>query len=203
MIYIVDHIEQVSDAWMRKALSLLPPQRRAHAMNYRQLLDQQLSAIAYLLLRYGLRMEHGIDLTSDFDHTTEGKPYLANMPDVHFSISHCSKAVAVAIAKKPLGIDIETFHTCDADVVAYCCNDKEQLQIKEAQNPHIKFTEIWTKKESKIKRDGGTTSPSLKDVYPTTQDTFFTIINNSYVCTTCTDTAAQFTVKRIELNQLI
>jgi 4'-phosphopantetheinyl transferase len=39
--------------------------------------------------------------------TEDGKPALAEHPDIHFSVSHTQTSVAVAVAGRPVGIDIE------------------------------------------------------------------------------------------------
>ena len=47
----------------------------------------------------------------DFQHGLNGKPYLASpqesLDGLHFNLSHTQGAVAVAIARQPVGVDIE------------------------------------------------------------------------------------------------
>jgi len=45
---------------------------------------------AYALLRYALFMEYGIDEAPLFSYGEREKPYLGNIPDVFFSLSHFS-----------------------------------------------------------------------------------------------------------------
>lgn len=62
--------------------------------------------IAYLLLRYGLRKEYGINENVVLSEGSCGKPYLSNYPFVHFNLSHCDKGVACMISDSAVGIDI-------------------------------------------------------------------------------------------------
>lgn len=55
---------------------------------------QILLNIFYLLLRYGLRKEYGINENVVLSEGSCGKPYLSNYPFVHFNLSHCDKGVA-------------------------------------------------------------------------------------------------------------
>lgn len=203
MIYICDDIFTADDAWLRQAFDLLPRQRRARALRYKRVTDSVLSAAAYLLLRYGLRKECGLYLTDDFVYTTNGKPYLSKYPNAQFSISHCKDAVAVAIADAAVGIDVESVNRYDADVAKYCCNADELLQIEHSADKSLKFIEIWTKKESLLKRNGDAAPIDLKNMLNGVDNFFRSFSTERYVCTVCTDANAALDVIGVRSSELL
>lgn len=205
MIYICDDITDtaVDDACLLKAFDFLPPHRRDKAMRYRQPHDRLLSVLAYLLLRYGVQKERGLVLTDDFDYTANGKPCLSRYPDLHFSLSHCRDAVAVAIGSAPLGIDVESVQRYDADVAAYCCNADELRQIASSANCAVKFIEIWTKKESVLKQADGAAPNTLKEMLTATNCCFQSVANERWVCTVCAATPLAFDVERVSVETLL
>ena len=91
-----------------------------------------------------------------FSKDANGKPYLANFPEIHFNISHTHSAVAAAISNKPVGIDIELIKSgSDSKILKIAKKmflPHEFEYITENQNESAKrFYEIWTKKEAYVK----------------------------------------------------
>lgn len=65
-----------------------------------------------LLLRRGLRtmgMGSYADLfTPDMlEHTPDGKPFLADLPDIHFNLSHSGDYIACAFSDREIGLDLQ------------------------------------------------------------------------------------------------
>lgn len=79
---------------LKKAKHYISGQREFKISRLRFLKNKRQSAIAYLLLRYGLRKEYGINENVVLSEGSCGKPYLSNYPFVHFNLSHCDKGVA-------------------------------------------------------------------------------------------------------------
>ncbi len=184
MIYLCEDMASTLPA---EIWSTLPPQRRAKAMRYRRSLQQRQSALAYLMLRYGLLKEYGIYLSADLELTAEGKPVLSAYRDVYISISHCDQAVAVVIANRPIGIDVESICRYDNDVAQRCCSDEQMQLIASATDPGRCFTQLWTMKESQIKLLGK--APADLRALPSPAARFFTVDRGSYLLSTCSDTA--------------
>ena len=183
MIYIDDHLE---DFDLQQAIAAVSPQRRAQALRYRHERDQRLCLAAYRLLQHALSQEYGIHDLPQFTYTANGKPLLACHPDIHFSLSHCREAVAVAVSDRPIGIDVETLDHYSEDVARQVMNDVEMRRILASPHPDITFTQLWTMKESlfKLTDDAGhlKTVNLLDDV----GDYRFTVvIHPRYVYTTC------------------
>ncbi len=77
----------------------------------RQLTPAQQSALARQLLARLLADRYGISPLPAITVTATGKPYFASHPGIHFSLSHCPRAVMVVISDAPVGCDIEEVQT--------------------------------------------------------------------------------------------
>ena len=146
------------------ALPLLSEQRRQQVLKYKYELGRKTCAAAYLLLCEGLRKEYGITDLPVFGYGEHGKPFLEGLPDIHFNISHCRETVVCAIARRPVGIDVESIHSFRESLVAYTMNEKEVEQIKQAERPDVEFIRLWTMKEAVLKLTGEGISRDLKTV---------------------------------------
>ena len=146
------------------ALPLLSEQRRQQVLKYKYELGRKTCAAAYLLLCEGLRKEYGITDLPVFGYGEHGKPFLEGWPDSHFNISHCRETVVCAIARRPVGIDVESIHSFRESLVAYTMNEKEVEQIKRAERPDVEFIRLWTMKEAVLKLTGEGISRDLKTV---------------------------------------
>lgn len=151
MIYIDDHIDGFD---LQEALAEVSPQRREYALRYRHERDQRLCVAAYRLLQQALLKEYGIDELPQFIYNQQEKPLLEGHPEIHFSLSHCRKAVACAIGDEPVGIDIETLEHYSEEVATRVMNEQEMEQIKTSPKPAREFTRLWTMKESLYKLTG-------------------------------------------------
>ena len=128
--------------------------RRQYALRYRQERDQRLCLAVYRLLQRALLLEYGIDEAPVFAYADKGKPLLQGHPDIHFSLSHCHEAVAMAVSDHPVGIDIETTGHYSPDVARRVMNDDEMHEIEASVQPEVAFTRLWTMKESLYKLTG-------------------------------------------------
>lgn len=107
--------------------------------------------IAYLLLRYGLRKEYGINENVVLSEGSCGKPYLSNYPFVHFNLSHCDKGVACMISDSAVGIDITSVKKENMSCMYSSMTADEIEKILHAENPAVQFTKFWSLKESYCK----------------------------------------------------
>lgn len=185
MIYIDDHID---DFDLREALAAVSQQRRDYALRYRQERDQRLCLAAYRLLQRALMLEYGIDGMPVFTYDDKGKPLLQGHPDIHFSLSHCHEAVAVAVSDHPVGIDIEITGHYSAEVARRVMNDDEMCEIEASAQPEVAFTRLWTMKESLYKLTGddneGDMAGMLSDI---SKYRFTTTIHPRFIYTACTE----------------
>ena len=184
MIYIDENIDGFD---LDEALAAVSPQRREYALRYRHERDQRLSITAYRLLQHALMLEYGIEELPVFIYNECGKPLLQGHPDIHFSLSHCREAVAVAVSDRPIGIDIETTAHYSAEVARHVMNDDEMRQIEASSRPEVAFTRLWAMKESLFKLtgddNGGNTAGMLANA---SQYCFTTTVHHCYIYTACT-----------------
>lgn len=81
-----------------------------------------------------------------------GKPFFADLPALHFSLSHCQSEWVCLIASAPVGIDIEQIRGCRQEAIARrFFHPLEQAWL--SQHPQA-FFQIWTAKESVVKWSG-------------------------------------------------
>ena len=94
-----------------------------------------------------------------------GKPFLVNHPDLHFSLSHSGKEVAIAFSRTPIGFDVEK-KECRADFVSIArrfFSAAEAAQIAAAgEHAASLFVDLWTAKEAILKLEGSGISGGLE-----------------------------------------
>lgn len=152
---LYDRISTVSVEELRNDLLLLPAWRKEKALSFRHFADQVQSVKAYLLLMRMLRQQYGISGKLQFSYGPYGKPFLLDYPDIHFSLSHCRKAVLCVVGDEPVGGDVEEIpEALDQDVLNLCFDENEQSHILLSPKPCVRFAEEWTRKEALLKMVG-------------------------------------------------
>jgi len=183
MVYINEHTEELNIA---AALSKVSPQRREQALKFRHQNGQQLSLAVYLLLMEGLRKEYNILSPPLFDYTPEGKPYLANHPDIHFNFSHSGNVALCVLSNRPVGADVEVPRKITPSLISYTMNDSEQAQINASADPTMQFLYFWTRKEALLKLTAKGISNDMKQVLAETENySFKTIQTKDYIYSIC------------------
>jgi len=161
-------------AVVAELLPLVPFVRRDKALHYKHLHGQYCCLRSWQLL-HTLLIEHQFipaDFPlSDLTYTEDdfGKPSFSEAvfallaqrsfsTAVCFSISHTKNAIAVAIDRQPIGIDIEavvSLHRSeDQHFLDRTLSPEEQLLVRNAVDPCMAFTELWTRKEALFKAIG-------------------------------------------------
>ena len=106
-----------------------------------------------------------------FQRGSNGKPYLASpqngLDGLHFNLSHTQGAVAVAIAREPVGVDIEIQRDLPdfLEIAETVFADETVVAIANAAGcPQLRsiFYRHWTLGEALIKATGGGMSHDLK-----------------------------------------
>jgi 4'-phosphopantetheinyl transferase len=181
MFYRIEDIpdEQTMQAVVARLLPLVPLQRREYALRYRHLHGQYCCLRAWQLL-HELLTEHAF-IPSDFPlsqltYTEDeyGKPSLIPNSLIahrspHFSISHTKNALAVAVSREPVGIDVEAVVSVrraeDTPLLQRTMSAAERQVIAASADPCMTFTELWTRKEAVFKAIGtGINFETLPDV---------------------------------------
>ena len=129
-------------------------QRRQKVDSLRYQKDQRLSLAAGYLLEQGLK-ELGVG-EYEIGYGPFGKPYLKNVPDLHFSLSHSGHYAVCVFDHRPVGVDIEQLRPVSGALLQKVCTERERRFLN-AQSPEKVpeiFCRLWTAKESFMKLEG-------------------------------------------------
>ncbi|MEJ6021951.1 4'-phosphopantetheinyl transferase family protein [Ramlibacter sp. PS4R-6] len=139
-----------------EAHALLSPEESERAARLRGPGQAQAYVCAHAALRRLLAQRTRRDARElRFTNGPKGKPALDDAPGVHFSISYRAGCAAVAIATRPVGVDVERVDAAiDATGIAqrFFTRD-EQAWLAAAREPQAFFA-LWTRKEALVKAAG-------------------------------------------------
>lgn len=202
MFYKVENIpdEQTMQAVVAELLPLVPFVRRDKALRYKHLHGQYCCLRTWQML-HALLVEHAF-IPADFPlaeltytEDEQGKPSLdshfstlnVQRSTIHFSLSHTKTALAVAIDRQPVGIDVETIVSAgrlDRTFLDHTMCADEQTCITQSTYPCLTFTELWTRKEALVKAIGtGVNLSTLPNLLQFTHPyNFITTHTDTYAC---------------------
>ncbi|MGW7077323.1 4'-phosphopantetheinyl transferase family protein [Streptomyces sp. NPDC054866] len=84
-----------------------------------------------------------------------GKPVVAGVEQPHFSLSHSGEMALLALAPRPVGVDVELARaSLDVMRLARRFFPEEERELVE-RGGHDAFTRLWTRKEACVKAAGG------------------------------------------------
>ena len=137
MIYLFQELDLISNELLHQMIFSLPVARREYVQHFKLPEDQKRSALAWLLLRYGLKQEYGFREIPDFQKTSSGKPFFRgeNMP--FFNLSHSGNFVGCALHDREIGLDIQKL---------------------------TDFCRIWAMKESAVKLTGEGITGNFREI---------------------------------------
>lgn len=157
-LHLYDIREPIPEAWLER----VTPQRRARAQRYMQKEDR------LRCLAAGVLLARALDVRSDDDLITDrnGKPALRD-GRAQFSLSHSGFYVALAVAERPVGVDVERVRPLDWQVARRCFTALEMDWLS-AEPTGEAFCRLWTGKEAILKAtgEGLTRDPSSFCVLP-------------------------------------
>jgi len=200
MIYrILDNIQDISGQELADIISTLPQWRQEVVMRYKFESGRRESALAFRLLQKILIEEKILDEKSvnslEFTIGEHGKPAIKDHEDIHFNLSHCKHAVACAVSRHPIGIDVEEIGRYSDGVAKYSLSEYELNLLyndekgnkRPDEDMQVQFTILWTKKEALLKLLGTGITDDIKSILLSYNDkvTYETIVNTDkkYVCT--------------------
>lgn len=157
-LWLID-LTEVSREQVERFTALLDPAERAKADRFATTDRRLQHIVAHGLKRLtlghltGERPERLRFALGDF-----GKPYLADHPAHHFSLSHCDGLVGIAVARRPVGLDLEPLDRPVDDRLA-------ARFLPEARPDRIDDRiRLWTLKEAYLKATGSGLNTPLEDV---------------------------------------
>ena len=125
MIYLFKELDLISNELLHQIIFSMPVARREYVLHFKQPEDQKRSALAWLLLCYGLKQEYGFREIPDFQKTSSGKPFFRgeNMP--FFNLSHSGNFVGCALHDREIGLDIQTLTEPRESLIRRVCTQEE------------------------------------------------------------------------------
>lgn len=100
------------------------------------------------------------------EYGSNGKPFFAKYPHIHFNISHSGDFVVAAFDRQPVGLDIQEHRKLKESMAKHFLTTWELEQIgmqEEAENREEILCRLWAIKESYIKLTGEGMKKSMKD----------------------------------------
>jgi len=100
----------------------------------------------------------------DIVASDQGKPRLAR-GGVEFNVSHSGELVMIAIARGPVGVDVERVRPLGDEALSLArrhFSPEECCRVEEAPDKDEAFFEIWTAKEAVVKAMGGGLAGDLR-----------------------------------------
>ena len=127
---------------------MLNPQDSSLSEKHISALEQ--SAAAELAICAAMKNSGRPFAPSDYAYKESGQPTIQNG---HITISHTEGYAACAIAREPVGIDVEREHTFSKAAAKRILSPQEEL-LRESANADELLSRIWTVKESFLKMTG-------------------------------------------------
>lgn len=157
-------LASIDEAYIAKCLSWFPEERVQAVRAMKFLQGQREKVVAYELLISLLKDAKVYQELPILQACEHGKPLMVNYPTLHFNMSHCKTAVAVALSDAPIGIDVECRHKVDQTLIEKVCNPSEIKEITANPDPAMAFIRIWTQKEALVKCLGTGISSELHNI---------------------------------------
>jgi len=182
MLYIFDEIDKLEESYFESKKSLLSEERYAKIQRLRSIQHKNASATAYLLLRYALSEVYNINETVEFTYADKGKPLLKCYPHIHFNLSHSKNVAACAVSNNELGVDVQYITNVKDALAKRVLTDNEYVAFKESLSPEEFFCEVWTIKESYLKKTGQGITTELRDISVDSISDIMIYRSESYFC---------------------
>lgn len=157
---------------VEQAALLLSAEERARAGRYHFARDRRRFVLARAFLRTLLAEYTGEEPDRVFLRLSPaGKPFLANRSDLHFNLSHSEDRGVLAVASRPVGVDLEKIrHIPEALAIAehlFTTSEMRALRAFPETQRSEAFLRCWTRKEAYVKARGGGLSTPLDSFHVT------------------------------------
>lgn len=163
--------DRISDPCLLKQYrACLSPAEIRKAERYLKQSDRHLSLVSRALVRYLIAEVTRQDPQSlSFSVNEHGKPFLVELPDIHFNLSHSHGTAVCALCRSAaVGVDVEDGgrHT-DLSIANRFFSSFEAELVSKASGAEKRklFFDIWTLKEAYIKAVGKGLSIPLNSFY--------------------------------------
>ena len=162
MKYILENTDALNKEFLCKVMNMLSLQRQQKIDSLRILSDRINSAAVFLILRYALKKEYGIDALPEFSFGEKGKPYLNGYNNIYFNLSHSRNSCACIISDKETACDISDKRRISDNTARYFCTAEEIANAERSDDKNSALVALWTKKECCSKLSGRGLSVDFK-----------------------------------------
>lgn len=160
-------LAELSEEVQAACLPLVPPLYRSRSRSCKS----ASAALQHLASGIFLSTVLGVHSDGDLTFSPSGKPSLTR-GGLFFSISHDDALAVMAVARRPLGVDVEAI---DSEIDRGSALALEKLYGRQALEKHrrwnedpILYSKLWTQAEAFLKADGcgiqGLESRSLQEI---------------------------------------
>jgi 4'-phosphopantetheinyl transferase len=120
-------------------------------LKYRRYEDSLRSLMGKIIVKETLHLDK-----LNLGYNEWGKPYLIDINNKHFNISHSNEWVVVAISENPIGIDVQHIDNTDISIGERFFSKDESDYLSSLTEDERKdaFFKLWTLKEAFIKSEG-------------------------------------------------
>jgi len=203
-VVVLDTIPSLTQPEFDSLLQLVQVEKQARIKRFRFLRDAHNCLLGDVLARAEICRIAGLSNEQlVFSANAHGKPCLTNNPGIHFNISHSGHYVACATSDEPVGVDVEVFKPIDLALAVRFFTPNEVAYIRSGDQT-CRFFEVWTKKESRIKREGKGLSmplPSFDVLQEEGQESFFyhkVFQNSEAMCHVCSGESSSPSLRVID-----
>ncbi|MFE3576471.1 4'-phosphopantetheinyl transferase family protein [Lysinibacillus sp. NPDC059133] len=166
-IYAVKIPEYITGLQFSRLTQYVDLQKKERIKRFVKVEDAYRTLIADILLRSLICEKFGI-INHDiiFNVTEYGKPYLKNVEQLSYNISHSGDWVVIALNNFEIGIDIEMIKPIDFNFAKQFLTEYEYFDLMSIQEKRKRleyFYDLWTLKESYVKAIGKGLFFPLKD----------------------------------------
>ncbi len=138
-----------------KYLSCISIKRKNRIERFRFEKDKTVSLCSELLIRCKLSEILEVNPKEIILESKEnGKPYVSNFENIHFSLSHSRNMILLAVDKDRIGADIELIEKDNTNIAKSFFTNSEYNYIIKSENPTKSFYTVWTMKEAYLKMTG-------------------------------------------------
>lgn len=176
MIYVnCLNISEVDESCYKKVYTRASEERKLRAERYRSPEDAKRCILAEALLRFSLKEACGYTEQIVTQYHEHGKPFIKDLENFAYNISHSGEWVVVAysydetgtVIDAKVGVDVEKireFTNCEKLTIRFFAKEEQEyiFSAKSDAERAGRFTEVWTLKESYLKCLGCGLSQSLE-----------------------------------------
>ncbi|MBR1799472.1 MAG: 4'-phosphopantetheinyl transferase superfamily protein [Bacteroidales bacterium] len=151
-VWAVREIEESADTTLPTILATLPDTWQRYVVEVKLPMARLQRAMVAELLRHVLAQHQLCADVQGIGHLDNGLPFLPDYPNLSVSISHCRRAVAVAVAGGTrVGIDVESPRKLSPVLINRVLSEDERRSLAGSDHFNKDFLLLWTRKEAALK----------------------------------------------------